>query len=75
MHSEKRDGENIVTGAIWRHKRDRGRTVLITGLFSDGSERYVDVRRNTSRRRQAIRERTLLRDYEFGRYEDRTVLR
>jgi hypothetical protein len=63
------DPENrIVTGAIWRHKRDRFRQVEITGLFSQYGERYVGVWRNTSRRRQAIKETTLLRDYAFDRF-------
>ena len=59
--------DRIVTGAIWRHKRDRHRTVHINGLGSRGMERVVYVDRNTSRRTQAISEKTLLREYEFAR--------
>jgi hypothetical protein len=54
------------SGMVWRHKRDRHRTVTITGLYSRGMERYVGVVRNTSRRTQGIKESTLLRDYEFA---------
>jgi hypothetical protein len=59
----------ITTGAIWRHKRDRHRLVRVTAIWPahDGT-RYASVERNTSRRRQAIKETTLLRQYEYSRH-------
>lgn len=71
--SEQNDSRvnKITTGAIWRHKRDRDRLVLITALWPahDGT-RYASVERNTSRRTQAIKETTLLRQYEYARHGD-----
>lgn len=57
----------ITAGQRWRHKRDRGRVVEITGLGADIGEpyRYAQVKRNTSRRTQPIRFDTLRRDYEL----------
>lgn len=59
----------IIVGQKWRHKRDHGRTVEITGLGAEIGEpyRYAQVKRNTSRRRQSIRFDTLRRDYELYR--------
>jgi len=59
--------EKVVAGAIWRSKRDRWRTVRITGTFVGYKGDMVNVRRNTSERRQAIMVATLLRDYRFER--------
>lgn len=50
----------------WRHKRERWRTVFIRDVYADGlNVPRVDVRRNTSRRRQSIKVATLLREYEL----------
>lgn len=63
---------HLVVGAVWRCKRrgERHRTVLIRSLTDRGYVRYFEVRRNTSRRTQAISEATLLKDYEFERMAD-----
>lgn len=53
-------GEYVVVGAVWRHKREHGRRIEITSV----DDAYVDVRRNTSRRRQPILITTLIRNYE-----------
>lgn len=50
-------------GQTWRSKRDFWRRVTITGLTTVRGDPAVNVRRNTSRRTQAIREVTLRRDY------------
>lgn len=52
----------IEVGQTWRAKRDRHRLVTITYVYSDGD---LGVRRNTSRRTQAISPRTLRRDYRL----------
>lgn len=66
-------GEHVVPGAVWRHKRESWRRVTITGVH-DGrdtmdAEPYVDVLRNTSRRRQPMKVRTLISGYVFERME------
>lgn len=61
----------VAVGQTWRHKRDRSRRVKITGI--DTGERSwgeplpprVHVTRNTSRRTQAIKLATLVREYEL----------
>ena len=57
----------VAAGAVWRSKRrtEQHRTVTIVGV-DDGR---VFVRRNTSRRRQAISRKTLAKDYRFDRWD------
>lgn len=49
----------VEVGQVWASKRDNWRRVTITGVHDD----YVNVRRNTSRRTQAISRATLARTY------------
>ncbi len=69
-------GENVwvEVGQVWYDKRHRVRTVTITDVFECevhdhrtdellGVDRYVSVRRNTSRRTQAIKVDTLYAKY------------
>jgi hypothetical protein len=59
--------EHVVPGALWRHKRDRWRTVVLGERFDSYKGEFVGVRRrNTSGRRQALRLTTLLREYEYS---------
>jgi hypothetical protein len=59
--------EHVVPGALWRSKRDRGRTVVLGERFDSYKGESVQIRRrNTSGRRQAMRVVTLLRDYEYS---------
>lgn len=55
----------LAVGQVWRHKRETWRTVTIRSLRGDewGGGAFVD--RNTSRRKQAISEKTLRRDYRL----------
>jgi hypothetical protein len=61
----------VAVGQVWRHKRDRGRRVEVTGIsapWSDTPETddvFIYVKRNTSRRTQPLRRSTLLRGYEL----------
>lgn len=57
--------EPLAEGQVWRHKRERWRLVTVTGVrprLDEGVDAYVS--RNTSRRGQAIQEKTLRREYE-----------
>lgn len=56
----------LAVGQKWRHKRESWRTVEITALETWGSPpmQRAFVTRSTSRRRQAIKESTLRRDYK-----------
>lgn len=67
----------VVAGQVWRDKRESWRTVEITDVFDRpiydrrgeqvGVDRYVSVRRNTSRRKQAIKVDTLYAKYRRDR--------
>jgi hypothetical protein len=57
----------LQVGQVWRHKRELWRRVEIFGLRSPEWGGGAFVKRNTSRRRQAISEETLRRDYELVR--------
>lgn len=61
--------EEIRVGQVWRHKRNRRRTVTIERVHDD----YVSPRRNTSRRKQAISFKTLRREYELSITDARVV--
>jgi hypothetical protein len=64
----------IQAGTVWQSKRDSWRRVFITSVHEDEKfypNSYVNVKRNTSRRRQAINWTTLLKDYYLT---DRTKL-
>lgn len=53
-------------GQTWRSRRDYWRKVEIVGLTTIRGEPAVNVRRNTSRRTQAILVTTLLRSYAIS---------
>lgn len=53
----------IAVGQIWQHKRESFRRVEITSIREPEWGGGAFVRRNTSRRRQAIGEASLRRDY------------
>lgn len=58
----------VAVGQVWRHKREAYRRVEVLEVREEnardgGRETAVYVRRNTSRRTQAIMERTLRRNY------------
>lgn len=55
----------IREGQVWRHKSETWRQVTITGETTIRGVEGVNVRRNTSRRTQAIRVETLLRSYRL----------
>lgn len=59
----------LVAGEKWRHRRERHRVVTVTGTSTYDDNVAVHVTRNTSRRRQAISLKTLLRDYRRMRLE------
>lgn len=60
-------GDHVVPGALWRHKRDRGRTVVLGDRFDSYRGESVRIRRrNTSGRTQAMKVETLLREYEYS---------
>jgi hypothetical protein len=59
--------EHIVPGALWRHKIDRSRTVVLGDRFDSYKGASVQIRRrNTSGRRQAMKITTLLHNYEYS---------
>lgn len=57
------DRRELVVGEVWRHKGNPYRTITIVSLVHWGGERHVYPRRNTSRRRQSISEKTLRKEY------------
>lgn len=63
--SRSTQSNGIAPGQVWQSKR-RGeghRRVYINGVSEDGW--WIYVRRNTSRRRQAINAQTLRKDYRY----------
>jgi hypothetical protein len=62
--SSDHEQQALKVGQTWTHRRQSWRRVEITSL-RDRADGDVDayVRRNTSRRTQAIKRSTLLRDY------------